>query len=54
MYEITKHEFAKWQSLLQKGELTKYEKTLLSQINSKFDEIAAVGTARGGRSKLLG
>ena len=32
MYEITKHEFAKWQSLLQKGELTKYEKTLLSQI----------------------
>ena len=45
MYEIAKHEFAKWERLLQKEELTKYE---------KFDEIAAVGTARGGRSKLLG
>lgn len=54
MYEIAKHEFAKWERLLQKEELTKYEKTLLSLINDNFDEIAAVGTARGGRSKLLG
>ena len=54
MYEIAKHEFAKWVRLLQKEELTKYEKTLLSLINDNFDEIAAVGTARGGRSKLLG
>ena len=54
MYEIAKHEFTKWERLLQDGELSKYEKTLLSQINDNFDEIATVGTARGARSKLLG
>ena len=54
MYEIAKHEFAKWENLLKNDDLTQYEKTLLSQINDNFDDIAAVGTARGGRSKLLG
>ena len=54
MYEIAKHEFAKWENLLKNDDLTQYEKTLLSQINDNFDDIAAVGAARGGRSKLLG
>ena len=47
MYEIAKHEFAKWENLLKNDDLTQYEKTLLSQINDNFDDIAAVGTARG-------
>ena len=39
---------------MKNDDLTQYEKTLLSQVNDNFDDIAAVGTARGGRSKLLG
>ena len=54
MYEYAKHEFARWLSTLDIARLDDYQKRLIGLLVEHFDDIAAVGTARGGRARLLG
>lgn len=54
MYEIAKHEFAVWIDSLDSTQLTEHEKTIINVIANDFDSVAALSTARGGRSKYLG
>lgn len=54
MYEYAKHEFGRWLSTLDVSQLDVYQKRLIRLLVEHFDDIAAVGTAKGGRAKLLG
>ena len=54
MYEYAKHEFSRWLSILDANQLDDYQKRLIGLLVEHFDDIAAVGTTKGGRAKLLG
>lgn len=54
MYEYAKYEFGRWFSTLDINKLDIYQKRLIGLLIEHFDEIAAVGTAKGGRARLLG
>lgn len=54
MYEYAKHEFGRWLSTLDTSQLDTYQKRLVGLLVEHFDDIATVGTAKGGRAKLLG
>ena len=54
MYEYAKYEFSRWLSTLDVYQLDIYQKRFIGLLIEHFDDIAAVGTAKGGRAKLLG
>ncbi len=53
MYEYAKNEFNRWLSSQDICNLNDYQKLLIKILIDHFDEIASVGTAKGGRAKLI-
>ncbi len=54
MDDLAKHEIYKWVNQLEVTNLSEYDITIINIIIKNFDEIAAVGIARGKRAELIG
>ncbi len=54
MDDLAKHEFYKWVNQLDVTTLSEYDITIINIIIKNFNEIAAVGIARGKRAELIG